>query len=66
MVADGGDDLQIWRLAANALNKQSRTVDKGSSSSFGFWRGYGNEPSGFIKYWQVPEYLSDWGLLNSD
>jgi hypothetical protein len=24
----GGDDLQIWRLATNILNKESRTVDK--------------------------------------
>jgi hypothetical protein len=31
-VADGGDGLQIWRAAANILNKQSRT-DKGWSSS---------------------------------
>jgi hypothetical protein len=29
--ADGGDGLQIWRLAANILNKQSRTTDKGWS-----------------------------------
>jgi hypothetical protein len=30
-VADGGDGLQIWRVAANILlNKQSRTADKGS------------------------------------
>jgi hypothetical protein len=34
-VADGGDDLQIWRVAANILNKQSRTADKGWSSSLG-------------------------------
>jgi hypothetical protein len=27
-VADG-DGLQIWRVAANILNKQSRTADKG-------------------------------------
>jgi hypothetical protein len=33
-VADGGDGLQIWRVAANILNKQSRTTDKGRSSSF--------------------------------
>jgi hypothetical protein len=32
-VADGGDDLQIWRLAANILNNQSRPADKGWSSS---------------------------------
>jgi hypothetical protein len=28
-VADGGDGLQIWRLAANILNKQSRSAGKG-------------------------------------
>jgi hypothetical protein len=32
-VADGGDGLQIWRLAANILNKQSRRAEKGWSSS---------------------------------
>jgi hypothetical protein len=32
-VADGGDSLQIWRVAANILNKQSLTADKGWSSS---------------------------------
>jgi hypothetical protein len=36
-VADGGNGLQIWRVAANILNKQSRTADKGWSSSF--WVG---------------------------
>jgi hypothetical protein len=28
-VVDGGDSLQIWRVAANILNKQSRTASKG-------------------------------------
>jgi hypothetical protein len=28
-VADGGDALQLWREAANILNKQSWTADKG-------------------------------------
>jgi hypothetical protein len=32
-IVDGGDDLQIWREAANKLNKQSRAADKGWSSS---------------------------------
>jgi hypothetical protein len=32
-VADVGEGLQIWRLAANILNKQSRTADKGGSST---------------------------------
>jgi hypothetical protein len=27
-VADGGNGLQIWRVAANILNKQSRTAEK--------------------------------------
>jgi hypothetical protein len=34
-VADGGDGLQVWRVAANILNKQSGTADKGWSSSVG-------------------------------
>jgi hypothetical protein len=38
-VADGGDTLQVWRVAANTLNKQSRTVDKGWSTSLGVGRG---------------------------
>ena len=32
-VADGGVGLQIWRLAANILNKQSWTADQEWSSS---------------------------------
>jgi hypothetical protein len=28
-VADGEAALQIWRVVANILNKQSQTVDKG-------------------------------------
>jgi hypothetical protein len=38
-VSDGGDSLQVWRVAANILNKQSRTVDKGLSSSLGLGVG---------------------------
>jgi hypothetical protein len=41
-VADGGDGLQIWRVAANTLNKQSRAADKGRSSSLGVRRGANN------------------------
>jgi hypothetical protein len=26
-VEDGGDDLQIWKVAVNILTKQSRTAD---------------------------------------
>ena len=34
-VADGGVGLQIWRLAANILNKQWWTADQEWSSSLG-------------------------------
>jgi hypothetical protein len=34
-VSDRGDGLQIWRVAANMLNKQSQTADGGGSSSLG-------------------------------
>jgi hypothetical protein len=34
-VADGEDGLQIWRVAANILNKQSQTAIKEWSSSLG-------------------------------
>jgi len=32
----------IWRVAANILNKKSRTADKGWSSSLGVGRGANN------------------------
>jgi hypothetical protein len=38
-VADGGDALQVRRVAANVLNKQSRTADKGGFSSMRLGRG---------------------------
>jgi hypothetical protein len=38
-VADGGESLQIWRVAANMLNKQSGRADRGWSSSSGIGRG---------------------------
>jgi hypothetical protein len=34
----------IWRVAANKLNKQSRTADEGWSSSVGVGRGANNPP----------------------
>jgi hypothetical protein len=39
-VAGGGDGLQIWRLAANMLNKKSRMANTGWSSSL--WDGWGD------------------------
>jgi hypothetical protein len=38
-VADEGDDLQIWTVAANILNRQSQTADKEWSFSLGVGRG---------------------------
>jgi hypothetical protein len=38
-VVGGGDGLQIWRVAANILTKQSRTADRGWSSSLGVGQG---------------------------
>jgi hypothetical protein len=43
-VADGGNGLQIWRVAANILNNQSRTADKGWASSLGVGRGDNSPP----------------------
>jgi len=40
--AGGGDALQVWWVFANILNKQSRTADKGSSSSLGVGRRASN------------------------
>jgi hypothetical protein len=34
-IVDGGYILQIWRVAANVLNKQSQTPKKGLSPSLG-------------------------------
>jgi hypothetical protein len=41
-VAGGGDTLQFWMVAANILNKQFGTADKGWSSSLGVGRGANN------------------------
>jgi hypothetical protein len=41
-VADGGDGLLIWSIAANILNKQSRTAEKGWFSRLGVGRGASN------------------------
>jgi hypothetical protein len=46
-VADGGDGLQVWRVTANILNKESRTADKGWSSNLGVGRGANNST---VKY----------------
>jgi hypothetical protein len=38
-VADGRDGLQMWRVAANVLNKQWRTADKGGPALWVWARG---------------------------
>jgi hypothetical protein len=38
-VADGGEGLKIWRVAANILSKQLRTADRGWPSRFEVGRG---------------------------
>jgi hypothetical protein len=42
----------IWRVGTNVLNKQSRTADKGWSSSLGVGRGVENSS---LKTYQVPK-----------
>jgi len=32
-VTDGGDGLQVWKVAKNTLNKRSQAADNGWSSS---------------------------------
>jgi hypothetical protein len=41
-VAEEGDGPQIWRAAANMLNKQSWIAEKGSHSGLGVGRGANN------------------------
>jgi hypothetical protein len=38
-IGDGGDNFQIWTMAANILNKQSQRADKEWSSSLGVGQG---------------------------
>jgi hypothetical protein len=38
-IVDGGDALQIWEEAANVLNKQSRTAEKGWPPAWGLGVG---------------------------
>jgi hypothetical protein len=37
-VTDGGYGFQLWKVAVNILNKQSRTTNKGCSPNFGVGR----------------------------
>jgi hypothetical protein len=44
-VADEGDDIQIWKVVVNTLNKQLRTANKGWASGLGVGRGANNSSS---------------------
>jgi hypothetical protein len=63
-VVNRGDGLQIWRVAANILNKQSWTVDSRWSSSSGVGRAANNPPpynSIFVtKHYTQPRYRMDY------
>jgi hypothetical protein len=62
-VADRGDGLQIWRVATNILNKQSRTANREWPSILGVGRGANNPPQKIrifvAKYVQGPQKLTD-------
>jgi hypothetical protein len=63
-VADGGDGLQILRVAANIFNKKSRTADKGWSSILGVGRGASNSsPQKSYLLRNVTQGLGIGGLL---
>jgi len=54
----------IWMVAANILNKQSRTAKKRWSSSFGVKRGADNSSS--LKMTHVPQkWINSWYYLNN-
>jgi hypothetical protein len=52
-VADGGDGLRIWRVAANILNKQSRTADRGWPSRLGFREGLTNHTVSLLIFYEI-------------
>jgi hypothetical protein len=41
-IAHEGDGLQMWRVAANVLNKLSRTIDNGYSYTLRVGQGANN------------------------
>jgi len=49
-VADGENSLQIWSGRANVLNKESRIVSKGWSSSLKVGPGGNNSPEKIACY----------------
>jgi hypothetical protein len=56
--ADGGEGIQILRVAANILNKQSRTAGKGWPSSLGIGQGTNNSPVQKKKCYEMLQRVS--------
>jgi hypothetical protein len=62
-VANGGNSLQIWPVAANILKKQPGTADKGWSSSLGFGRGATTPHRKKLSCYENSQEASERGLL---
>jgi hypothetical protein len=58
-VADGGEGLQIWRVAAKILNKLSRTADKWCPCSLGVGRGVTTPHCNKIVCYEMLQRASD-------
>jgi hypothetical protein len=58
-VADGGDGLQIWRAAANILNKQLRTGDKGGPPAWRLDVGLTTPHCKKIIYYKISQRAQD-------
>jgi len=57
--ADGGEDLQVWRVAADVLNMQSRTADKVYPLAWGLGEGIWNCSSKKVAHYEIPHRESD-------
>jgi hypothetical protein len=51
-IADGGEGLQIWRVAADILNKELQTANKGWSSALGVGHAANNSSPQEISLFQ--------------
>jgi hypothetical protein len=60
-VVDGGEGLQTWRLAANMLNKHSRTANKWWSFSLWVGRGAKKLHRKNLAFHEMPKSASDMG-----
>jgi hypothetical protein len=60
----GGDSLQLWKVAANTLNKQPQAAKKGWSSSFGVGSEAHRKKIGFLQNFSVSFRLGRILLVN--